>query len=112
MHYDNEQNTNINNHIHMTVDRIKPLTPYFNSIVTIAIAVASGWGAMNFRMYETESKIKVIELQLKEGRQQSAIDEKRQDDKLETLQNAYINTVQSVAIINTKLDMILDKKKP
>ena len=92
----------------MTTEKIKPLTPYFGSFITVVIAVVGGWNAMNMRLAETESKIKVLELQ----QNQYSIDEKKQDDKLELFQNTYISTVQSIAIINTKLDMILDKKKP
>ena len=66
---------------------------------------------MGMRMSETESKIKVLELQYKQEIQQHQTDEERQDAKLETLHNAYIYSGQQFAVINTKLEMILDKKK-
>ena len=92
-------------------DKIKPLAPYLGSLLTITIAIAGGWNAMGMRMSETESKIKVLELQYKQEIQQHQTDEERQDAKLETLQNAYIYSGQQFAVINTKLEMILDKKK-
>jgi len=92
----------------MTTEKIKPLTPYLGSFITVVVAIVGGWNAMNMRLAETESKIKVIELQ----QNQYSIAEKKQDDKLELFQNTYISTVQNIAIINTKLDMILDKKRP
>jgi hypothetical protein len=89
-------------------DKIKPLAPYIGSLLTVTIAIIGGWNAMNMRLAETESKIKVLELQQK----QYIVDEAKQDTKLEVLQNAYISSGQQFAVINTKLEMILDKKRP
>ena len=88
-------------------EKLKPVTPYIGSVVTVIIAIIGGWNAMNMRMAETDSRIKVLEIQ----QSQYVITERKQDEKLELFQNTYISTVQSIAIINTKLDMILDKKK-
>jgi len=92
----------------MTTEKIKPLTPYLGSFVTVIIAIIGGWNAMNMRMAETDSRIKVLELQ----QSQYVLTEKKQDEKLELFQSTYISTVQNIAVINTKLDMILDKKRP
>ena len=88
-------------------EKLKQVTPYLVSVVTVILAIIWGWNAMNMRMAETDSRIKVLEIQ----QSQYAITERKQDEKLELFQNTYISTVQSIAIINTKLDMILDKKK-
>ena len=96
----------------MTTEKIKPLTPYFGSFITVVIAIVGGWNAMGMRMSETESKIKVLELQYQREIQQRETDEQKQDAKLETLQAAYIYSGQQFAVINTKLEMILDKKRP
>jgi uncharacterized membrane protein YiaA len=88
-------------------DKIKPIAPYVGSLLTVVIAIVGGWNAMNMRLAETESKIKVLELQ----QRQYVLDEKRQDDKLETLQNYYITSGQQYAIIATKLEMLLTKTK-
>ena len=88
-------------------EKLKQVTPYLGSVVTVILAIIGGWNAMNMRMAETDSRIKVLEIQ----QSQYAITERKQDEKLELFQNTYISTVQSIAIINTKLDMILDKKK-
>lgn len=88
-------------------DRLKPLAPYAGHIVAISISVIGGWNAMNLRMAETDGKIKVLEMQMKNAE----INERKQDEKLEMFQSTYITTIQQIAIINTKLDMLLDKTK-
>ena len=88
-------------------EKLKPVAPYIGSVVTVILAIIGGWNAMNMRMAETDSRIKVLEIQ----QSQYGVTERKQDEKLELFQNTYISTVQSIAIINTKLDMILDKKK-
>ena len=88
-------------------EKLKPLAPYAGYIITVAISVIGGWNAMNLRMAETDGKIKVLEMQMRN----SEISEKKHDEKLESFQNTYVSTIQQIAIINTKLDMILEKTR-
>lgn len=80
----------------MAADDQKKL--FFNVIgwaLTIAIATASSWGAMNSRLYEVEAKIRLIESETKN------LD--KNEDAIQSIQ-------QSLIRIEGKLDLKQDKK--